>query len=224
MGEPKLLKVAGGATGGAKGGATGGMAGGMAGARTIFEVTLGRHLASSLVRIAATVPGWLPGFGPVMERCSSDRVSFVVMERPCQMSESLKAGWKHLCARGGLDAIMISLADQPLVTAGTIDKLIRGFANLGKPICVPVFDGRRGRPVVIASGLGDEVLALVGDEGARSVLARHSEEIAEVAVSSDEVHLDFDRPGDLERLAPRLNIDETGGTDLAGGTDQAGEA
>ena len=200
MGEPKLLKTV--------RGMTGGMTGGMAGGKTIFEVTLGRHLESSLLRVVAVVPGWIAGFGPVMERCSSDRVSFVVMDEPCQMSESLKAGWEHLSAQGRPDGIMISLADQPLVSAGTIDKLIRSFADSGEPICVPVFEGRRGRPVVIAPGLGDEVLALEGDEGARSLLARHRGEIAEVSVSSDEVHLDFDRPGDLEKLAARLNMNE----------------
>jgi molybdenum cofactor cytidylyltransferase len=188
MGEPKLLKMAGG--------------------KTIFEVTLGRHLESSLLRISAVVPGWLAGFGPIMERSSSDRVSFVVMDEPCEMSSSLKAGWKHLCEQGGLDGIMVSLADQPLVTAGTIDKLIRSFSGSQKPICVPVFEGRRGRPVLIATGLGEEVLALEGDEGARSLLRKHCDEIEEVGVSSDEVHLDLDRPEDLQRLAARLKTDE----------------
>ena len=117
---------------------------------------------------------------------------------------SLKSGWKHLCAEGSFDGIMISLADQPLVTAGTIDQVIQGYKDSGRPICVPVYDGRRGRPVVLAPGLGEEVLALEGDEGARNILDRHSGEIAEFGVSSDEVHLDFDRPGDLERLAARL--------------------
>lgn len=211
MGEPKLLKIAGGETGAMAGAGTGrkGVA------RTIFEVTLGRHLESSLAKVAAVVPGWLAGFGPVMERCSSDRVSFVVMDRPCQMSESLKAGWKHLCAQGELDGMMISLADQPLVTAGTIDKLIRSFSDSDKPICVPVFGGRRGRPVVIAPGLGDEVLSLEGDQGARSLLEEHRGEIEEVGVASDEVHLDFDRPGDLEKLAARLDSDRAGDTDPA---------
>jgi molybdenum cofactor cytidylyltransferase len=188
MGEPKLLKVAGG--------------------KTIFEVTLGRHLESSLHRISAVVPGWLAGFGPIMERCSSHRVSFVVMDEPGEMSSSLKAGWKHLCEQGGLDGIMVSLADQPLVTAGTIDKLIRSFSGSQKPVCVPVFDGRRGRPVLISTGLGQEVLALEGDEGARRLLAKHRGDIEEVGVSSDEVHLDFDSPQDLERLAARLKTDE----------------
>ncbi len=192
MGEPKLLKMA------------GGKAGAKAGGKTIFEITLERHLESSLSRIAAVVPGWLAGFGPVMERSSSDRVSFVAMDEPCPMSSSLKAGWRRLCEQGGLDGIMVSLADQPLVTAGTIDKLIRSFSVSDKPICVPVFGGARGRPVIIGPGLGDEVLALEGDEGARSLLARHGDDIEEVSVSSDEVHLDFDRPGDLEKLAEKL--------------------
>jgi len=218
MGEPKLLKVPQVKAGDEPHGKTVGTAGG----KTVFEITLDRHLESSLKRIAAVVPGWLAGFGPLMERCSSDRVSFVVIDRPCLMSDSLKAGWKHLCARGDLDAIMISLADQPLVTAGTIDKLIRCFSDSGEPICLPVFDGRRGRPVVIAPGLGDEILALEGDRGARSILAKHHEEIAEVAVASDEVHLDFDRPGDLEKLAARLNIDVTGGAEATGSSDATG--
>lgn len=187
MGEPKLLKLAGG--------------------KTIFEITLGRHLLSSLDRITAVVPGWVEGFGPVMERSGSDRVAFAVMDRPCRMSDSLKSGWRHLTGQGTFDGIMISLADQPLVRPGTIDAIIRACTGSPKPVCVPVYQGKSGRPVILSPELGAEVLRLEGDEGARSLLRTHAGGIERVPVDSDEILWDFDRPEDLGHLAGRLKSD-----------------
>ncbi len=188
MGEPKLLKTAGG--------------------RTIFEISLGRHLESSLDAVAAVVPGWVEGFGTVMERSASGRVRFVVMDAPCRMSDSVKAGWEHLAGQDACDGIMISLADQPLVSAGTIDRLIRAFRETGGPVCVPVFEGRRGRPVVFSSVLAGEISLLEGDEGARSILKSHEDEIVEVPVESDGILRDVDRPEDLAELSARLEAGE----------------
>ena len=185
MGEPKLLKTAGG--------------------KTIFEITLDHHLASSLPRVCAVVPGWLDDFGPLIAHCASGRVSFVMMDKPCEMASSLKAGWEYLRCEGAFDGIMVSLADQPLVTAGTIDGLIRSFSLSARPICVPVFSGRRGHPVIIGRDLDREVLSLEGDEGARSLLRKHEDDIEEVPLDSDEVLRDFDTPEDLAGILTRLS-------------------
>jgi molybdenum cofactor cytidylyltransferase len=103
---------------------------------------------------------------------------------------------------------MISLADKPLVTAQTIDMLIDSYRAASRPICVPTFEGKRGHPVIFSTGLGEEIMKLEGDRGAREVLRSRRYEVHEVTVDSDEVVLDFDCPEDMDMLISRLSAHE----------------
>ncbi len=184
MGEPKLLTRIGG--------------------RTIFEIALANHLASSIPLVCAVIAGWIDGMSTARRAYSGARVRFVEIEEPCPMAESLKAGWKYLRADYDPDAVMISLADKPLVTADVIDLMIRSYEKSLKPICVPVYEGVWGHPVVISSDLEAEIMASEGDVGAREVLARHSDEIEEIDVGTDAVLLDVDSAEDLGVLERRF--------------------
>jgi molybdenum cofactor cytidylyltransferase len=184
MGEPKLLRRIGG--------------------RTIFEIALANHLASSLPLVCAVIAGWIDGFGAVRRAHNSTRVRFVEIDRPCRMAESLKAGWEYLKADYGPDAVMISLADKPLVTAEIIDVMIRSYEESPKMICVPVHGGIWGHPVIISSDLEAEIMASEGDVGARRVLARHSDEVEEIDMGTDAVLLDIDSAEDLGVLESRF--------------------
>ena len=63
-----------------------------------------------------------------------------------------------------------------------IDRLIEAFApDRGNLIAVPVSDGRRGNPVLWSRRFFDELMTLDGDIGARHLIARHGEAVAEVA-------------------------------------------
>jgi molybdenum cofactor cytidylyltransferase len=173
--------------------------------RTLFEHVLGVHLASSVRRICAVVPGWLRGFEELVTRLASDRVEFAILEREGVMSESLKAGWKHVVTGEKPDAVMISLADKPLVTSEIIDAVIDGFRGYECEICLPVFGGERGHPVIVSVTLEGDVLSLEGDNGARTVVGKHPERVVEVPVDSDGILVDVDTHGDLEEVRRRLD-------------------
>jgi molybdenum cofactor cytidylyltransferase len=176
--------------------------------QTVFEISLGNHLASSLPAICGVVAGWLTGFREIIDEYRSGRVSFVALDEPCEMSCSLKAGWRWLVENADPDAIMISLADQPLVTAATIDLLIDCYLASDMPICVPIYDGRQGHPVIVSTSLGEEIMGLKGDRGAKEILLARRGETEEVPVDSDEVILDLDRPEDMDILRSRLMAHE----------------
>ena len=178
------------------------------GTRTVFEIALANHMESSVSSICAVVAGWVTGFKDIAAGHSGGRVEFVEIERPCLMSDSLKAGWNHIQMSLRPDAVMISLADKPLVSAGTIDRLIAAHRASGRPICVPAYGGRWGHPVIVSSGLHAEIMDLDGDEGARQVLRRHRDEVEEVSVGTDEVLVDVDRTDDLNTLRSRLEANE----------------
>lgn len=116
------------------------------------------------------------------------------------MAESLKAGL--LALPPAADAVVVCLADMPLIGPAHINKLIAAFnPTEGRAICVPVHHGRRGNPVLWARRYIPEMLALDGDEGARRLLDFHADEVAEVPVGSDAIFADFDTPEALAGLA-----------------------
>jgi len=175
------------------------------GSGTLFEHVLESYLGSSVRHITAVVPGWLEGFEPVRERYGSNRVDFVALPGECEMSRSLKAGWKHAVERWRPDAMMIALADKPLVTPGVIDSVIGGYGASGSKICVPVFGGVWGHPVILSAELESDIDGLDGDRGARDIIEAHRDDVTEVAVDTDAILVDVDTLEDFDALRRRLN-------------------
>lgn len=95
---------------------------------------------------------------------------------------------------GQSQAIMLALADQPLVDPPTINQLVEAFSEHKKGIVVPVYQGRRGHPVLFSLKYRQELSELKGDTGAREIVARHTDDVLEVAVDNDGVLVDIDTP------------------------------
>jgi molybdenum cofactor cytidylyltransferase len=94
---------------------------------------------------------------------------------------------------------VICLGDMPSIDAGLIDRLIEAFApDRGHLIAVPVSDSRRGNPVLWSRRFFNELMTLDGDIGARHLIAKHSEAVAEVPVEGFGAFLDIDTPQALE--------------------------
>jgi molybdenum cofactor cytidylyltransferase len=174
------------------------------GGRTIFETTLSNYLGTSLDGICAVVPGWLAGFKTVMDSQTDPRTTYVKMERPCEMSHSLRAGWAWVRDNLSPGGVMIGLADQPLVRSVTIDRIIDCYLASSRPITVPVYRGRRGHPVIAGSEFDGDIMQLSGDRGARDILEHHPDVVHEVDVDSDEVLIDFDNIDELDAIKARL--------------------
>ena len=118
------------------------------------------------------------GLAPVVCVVSDERVAAVVPPgveiahnaAPEQgIASSLHAALRALGARAGVDAVVIGLADQPLVGADAY----RRVAQAEGPVAVATYGGVNGNPVKIARELWPEALALEGDEGARVLVRRH---------------------------------------------------
>ncbi len=119
------------------------------------------------------------------------------------LASSVKAGISAVPREA--DAAVILLGDMPLIDAQLIDRLIEAFApDRGGLIAVPVSDGRRGNPVLWSRRFFSELMTLDGDIGARHLIAKHGEAVAEVPVEGHGAFLDIDTPQALEaaRLAP----------------------
>lgn len=98
-------------------------------------------------------------------------------------------------------AVVVCLGDMPLVGAAVIDALIDAYrAGTNIQACQPVYEGKRGNPVLWGPASLPALRQLQGDEGARALLRRLGESLALVEVGSGSVLLDADTPEDLQRL------------------------
>lgn len=113
-------------------------------------------------------------------------------------SDSLRAGLGALTADCG--GAMFLLGDQPLVTGATIEKLVRAFQEEPVRWVAPLFQGRRGNPVIAPAGWFDRILALQGDTGPRRHLRDPAARLNLVDVDDAGVVFDVDTPEDYQRL------------------------
>ena len=118
------------------------------------------------------------------------------------MASSLRAGLAHAADSAGALAL---LADMPGVTSAILDQLIAAFNRAPDRAAVaPVYQGRRGNPVLLGRRLFPRVALLKGDEGARRLLGSTGG-VLEIAVDEKSVLADIDTREDLERaLGGRL--------------------
>ena len=119
------------------------------------------------------------------------------------LGTSLKAGIAALPAE--VDGAIVCLGDMPQVDAGLIDRLIGTLdPDKGALIVVPTIDGKRGNPVVWSRRFFAELMAVEGDVGARYLIGRYPEAVAEVPLSGTAVLTDVDTPEALEAVKAEL--------------------
>lgn len=108
------------------------------------------------------------------------------------MGTSLRAGLAALEPEN-LDAVVVLLCDQPLLTADVLDALVAAHEATGWPIAASEYGGRRGVPALFARALFPELRALGEAEGARSLLQRHAPEAAPIPFPEGIQDIDTER-------------------------------
>jgi molybdenum cofactor cytidylyltransferase len=122
-------------------------------------------------------------------------------ELEAEMLTSVRCGLRALPRE--CSAAMVVLGDQPGVSSELIDALIDTHLASGKGLVVPVHEGRRGHPLLLAIGYRDDVLSGYDAVGLRGLLQAHPEDVLEVTASSAAAVSDMDRPGDYLRELSR---------------------
>jgi molybdenum cofactor cytidylyltransferase len=112
------------------------------------------------------------------------------------MITSLQAGIRALAP--DTSGALLFLVDHPLVDPDTIESLISQHA--ANRIVVPVFEGRRGHPVLFGSQVLQEILSLAPSQGANIVVRKDPSRIVQVPVNSPGILVDVDTPEDFQKL------------------------
>ena len=118
------------------------------------------------------------------------------------LSASLRAGIAAVPATAS--AALVCLGDMPLVTGRMIERLIEAYdPDEGRSVVVPTCRGKLGNPVLWDRRFFPDIAGLTGDVGARALLERHSEHVAQVELG-DAVLRDFDTVESLATLPAYL--------------------
>ena len=111
---------------------------------------------------------------------------------------SLHAAMRSLPA--GTDGIILCLIDHPLISASLVDSLITQFYASRAPIVLPVFEGRRGHPVIFSAQVYAELENAPQEKGARAVVWSHDKEISEYATTEEGCVLNLNDPDTFARV------------------------
>jgi CTP:molybdopterin cytidylyltransferase MocA len=113
-------------------------------------------------------------------------------------STSVRVGLQALGP--GARAAVVLLADQPLVGAGAVERLVAAF-EAGAKVAVSTYGGRPRNPVLFSREVWPLLMTeLSGDEGARPFLRRHPELVVRVPCDGVGDPADVDTVEDLRRL------------------------
>jgi CTP:molybdopterin cytidylyltransferase MocA len=107
------------------------------------------------------------------------------------------------------NAVLVLLADQPLVTADVAARLITAFRKHPEQAVVSSYAGTLGVPAMFPARLVPELRQLSGDQGARSWIARHRADVVIVDVPEAATDLDSEKDFGLPEDTPS---DATAGT------------
>ena len=145
----------------------------------------------------------------------ADRIEPLVREFPVsivhnenyregQMS-SVHAGLARLS--GKFDAVLVCLADQPLISSHDLINLISAFKKREHgSIVVPRVGGRRGNPIMFDWTTREQILAGEKNLGCRKFVDDHPDLVQVFETSNDHYVVDLDTRDDLQALEKRLGM------------------
>lgn len=115
------------------------------------------------------------------------------------MLSSVQKGFASLPEEA--EAVLVFLADQPMVPSSVIDQVVRAYRSTKKGIVLPVFGQKRGHPVLISTKYSKDVPHLDPEIGLRALVHNHPEDILEVDLDSSSVLEDIDTPEDYKKFS-----------------------
>jgi CTP:molybdopterin cytidylyltransferase MocA len=99
----------------------------------------------------------------------------------------------------GTDGIILCLIDHPLISADLVQELIECFYKSRKPIVLPLYQGRRGHPVIFSAAVYEELLHAPLETGARAVVWAHAAEVEEVRTNEEGCVLNLNDPDTIQK-------------------------
>lgn len=115
------------------------------------------------------------------------------------MGSSIRTG---IAAATDLDGVILTLADQPLITSEFFDSLVQAHLESDQPIVTSQYAGTVGVPVFFSREYFPHLLALEPSQGCKGVILKHTDHA--LRLDCPEAEMDIDTPEDYSRVQPVL--------------------
>lgn len=159
-----------------------------------------RHAARALIACTDSAIAVVGNGAAIVESALND-LKIAVVQNPdwsTGLASSLRCGIAALPADA--EAVVVMLGDQPQIDPAVIRAVIDTWRHSGRAIVAARYDEVQGHPVLFAREVFDELLALEGDRGAKSVIERIADRLAYLDVAAPAPR-DVDTPRDLNLLS-----------------------
>jgi molybdenum cofactor cytidylyltransferase len=177
------------------------------GGRPLLQRTLDQAAAACLDELILVLGHRAAEVRDALDLPDPSRCRVVVNEHYREgQAGSLRLGLRSADPAAAAAAIL--LGDQPLVTAGRIDRVVRAYREAGALAARPMYVGAGGErvpghPVLLDRSTWAELERLGGDRGARDLLAAHPDWLCEIPLG-DEPPLDVNTEEDWRRAGKAL--------------------
>lgn len=158
-----------------------------------------RNLAAGVDKVLAVVR---PESGELAACLAAAGAEVVVCrDAALGMANSLACGVEAARDAAGW---LVALADMPKVRPATVAAVAESVRG-GALIAAPHWQGQRGHPVGFGRALGQELMSLSGDRGAKGVIEQNLGRVQLLNCGDSGVLQDIDWPEDLARLKMGTN-------------------
>lgn len=100
-----------------------------------------------------------------------------------------------------MDGLIFTLADQPLITSGYLQKMITNFqVGYDQIVATEYESGKKGVPALFDKIYFSELSAITGDDGAKSLLIKHTSNVSTMLSEANKT--DIDTLEDYHKLRP----------------------
>lgn len=140
-------------------------------------------------------------YEPLLEKARQAGLHAILNDRPDDgISRTIRLGTTAMAECSG---ILYMVADQPLLQADTIRRIVHAWQ--AQPSCIvgAAHDGHRGNPCLFPAGFFPELCALTGDRGGSNVIRRHEDALVLVQTDAQEL-FDCDTRQALDILRGRV--------------------
>ena len=172
------------------------------GGRTVLEHVVAALRQGGVDEVLVVVGPHDPALAPLAEAAGASVLA--LPEATADMRATVEQGLRWLEERFHPrpdDAWLLAPADHPMLDADVVRRLCAAYAvRPSRSIMVPVHEGRRGHPTLIAWRHVSGIRAHPSGKGINDYLRSRQEQILEVRAPGAAVLWDLDTPEDYERL------------------------
>jgi len=159
---------------------------------TILETTIGNIAESEVSNIMVVLGAYSKEILSVVDNMP---VTYCINDKYKDgMLSSVKCGFRNLPPV--FESVLVFPGDQPLISPGIINEVIKAWRRTSKGIVVPVYRKKRGHPLLIDYKYREEINRLDADKGLRSLAEKYPDDVFEVETDSKCILKDIDNKED----------------------------